>query len=321
MLESPGSAEAGAPKISICLCTFRRPELLRETLTTLKSQSADFAYEIIVCDNDKSRTAEAVVREMSVECAAPLQSVHYVVEPEQNIALARNRGLAAARGEFVAFIDDDETAGDGWLAKLHESLVQADVTGVFGPVVSRYPSDFPDWIQRAELLPRERFETGTRMKGADGRTGNALILRSALLGRDGPFDRAYGLTGGSDTELLAFLDSQGATFAWADEAMVYEMQDPKRGKPRWYLVRAYRAGWARTKRSVESRGSILGGLETVLKIIPSVAMLGARALRQASNPRACGLLLLMALAGQAGKLGFFLGVRLEEYRVSNESTG
>ena len=304
------------PRVSICLCTFRRPELLERTLRSILGQQVDFSIELVVVDNDSARTGESSVDAVRPEAEALGVPLTYDMEPEQNIARARNRAVSHARGEYVVFIDDDERADDAWLANLIGGLERFGFDGVFAPVLSEYPEGFPEWITRLELVPRPRFPSGTPRAGIEGRTGNTAIKKAVLLGREGPFDPVYGLTGGSDTDLLDYLDREhGARFGWIDDAVVYELQDWNRARPRWYLRRAYRSGWVRTRRAIEVRGGLAGTAEVLVKILPSFLSQIANALREFRNPRAMLLLIGMGAAGQAGKFGYLLGIRLEEYRA------
>ena len=92
--------------VSVCICTFRRPALLGNLLHKLVGQETQglFTYSVVIADNDRAQSAKEIV----AECATLDLSVKYCHEPEQNIALARNRALENATGDFVAFIDDDE---------------------------------------------------------------------------------------------------------------------------------------------------------------------------------------------------------------------
>src|SRR5437016_299005 len=100
--------------ISVCICTYKRPSLLKHLLETLSGQDTDglFTYSIVIADNDGLRSAEAVALQFAAESPIPLT---YSVEPRQNIALARNKAIENARGNFVAFVDDDQFLTRRWL--------------------------------------------------------------------------------------------------------------------------------------------------------------------------------------------------------------
>ena len=106
-------------KLHICvgICTFRRPQLLASLLGKLEAQRTEdlFTFSAVVSDNDAARSAEPAVTAFASKSSL---SVEYCVEPQQNIALARNRAVQQARGDLIAFIDDDETPSDLWLFRL-----------------------------------------------------------------------------------------------------------------------------------------------------------------------------------------------------------
>ena len=105
---------AGLPHIDVCVCTYKRTRYLAYLLERLSAVDTGdlFTYSIVVVDNDRSRSAEPVVA--SFEEVSSLY-VQYLVEPRQNIALARNMAVRTGRGEFIAFIDDDEYPAEDWL--------------------------------------------------------------------------------------------------------------------------------------------------------------------------------------------------------------
>src|SRR2546425_8151119 len=102
------------PHISVCICTYKRPELLKRLLEDLGRQDTDglFTYSIVVADNDDAQTAETVVSEFGVASSIPIT---YCVQPHRNIALTRNKAVENAGGDFIAFIDDDEFPTERWL--------------------------------------------------------------------------------------------------------------------------------------------------------------------------------------------------------------
>jgi len=79
------------------------------------------SYEFIVVDNHPERLAEGLVTSM----AATGLPLTYLADDRRNISIVRNKGIAAARGTYVAFIDDDEAPEPGWLEALFECLRSA----------------------------------------------------------------------------------------------------------------------------------------------------------------------------------------------------
>src|SRR5205814_81024 len=106
-----------------------RPQLLRRLLHDLNDQQTDglFAYSIVVVDNDQWESAKEAASQFRELSPIPIT---YCVEPEQNIALARNRAVANAKADFIAFIDDDEFPTKTWLSTLFKVCVERGVDGV-----------------------------------------------------------------------------------------------------------------------------------------------------------------------------------------------
>ena len=147
------------PHISVCICTFKRPEPLKRLLCELNHQKTDglFTYSAVVADNDELRTGEAAINEIRQALSFP---VKYCVEPERGIARARNRVMANAEGDYVALIDDDEFPVDDWLLRLLLTIRRYDVDGVLGPVRRYFDREPPAWLKRSRLYDRAVNPTG-----------------------------------------------------------------------------------------------------------------------------------------------------------------
>jgi succinoglycan biosynthesis protein ExoM len=306
-------AELSRASISVCVCTYRRPVQLTALIEHLATQQGQPGVsELIVVDNDAAASARAIV-----EAACPPFELRYDVTPVKNISLARNRSLALARGEWIAFIDDDELPQADWLERMHAAAVRFGADGVLGPVLPMVPDTAPAWVRRSNFFERARHATGTLVPRNELRTGNALIATSWLRRFDGPFDPAYGLTGGGDNDLLNRLANAGARFVWCDEAGVFEAVPPERLRIGWLLRRWYRGGqgWARQAqaRGYESFGA-LGGLAFVARSAGTLVI--ALALTVLTLPFGRGRWVgwLCQASTQAGKLTALAGHRYEEYR-------
>jgi succinoglycan biosynthesis protein ExoM len=227
-------------RISVCVCTFRRQQLLAGLLDALALQTApDFSFDIVVVDNDDQRSAEPIVAAFRQRTGI---AVIYDCESERNISRARNRAIRNATGNLIAFIDDDETPDSHWLLHLHRTFVGADVDGVLGPVLPEFPASAPAWLKKAKVFSRRRLATGARIGEGDGRTGNVLLKRKLFSEEGCWFDPAFGRTGGEDSDFFNRQFARGGFFVWCDEAAVTETVPPERWKVSFHVKRLLRAG-------------------------------------------------------------------------------
>jgi len=228
-------------RISVCICTFRRPALLDRLLCALERQIAEeaFTFDVVVVDNDAERTAESTV---GAARQRGIIDVRYDCEPEQNISLTRNRGVRNATGTLIAFIDDDEAPVPGWLAALYGTLNTYSADGVLGPVIAEFAPGTPEWIQRGPFFQRRRLATGTAISAKDARTGNLLLHRSIFADGEPWFDPAFGRTGGEDSDFFWRQSRTGRRFVWCDEAAAYEVVPPERCTASYHVKRYLRSG-------------------------------------------------------------------------------
>ncbi|UVC11648.1 glycosyltransferase [Rhizobium sp. TH2] len=129
-LEQPVvSAQSGRsmPSTTIVICTKDHPDLLARCLTSISRLALPEGSEqpdVLVVDN-ASRTQE------TREVALSFPGVRYVLEKQIGLNFARNRALAEARGEILAFIDDDAVADVNWLNGLRQAWALEPAAGAF----------------------------------------------------------------------------------------------------------------------------------------------------------------------------------------------
>ena len=158
-------ALATAPPVSVVLCTRDRPGQLESCLRYLSRQEYP-DFEVVVVDNAPGTDA---VREV-VKAWRGEMSVRYVRELRPGLSWARNTGVAAAEGEIIAFLDDDEEADQHWLAGLSVGFGRgSDIGCVTGMVLpARLDTPAQEWFE----------ELGGHCKGRG--------FRPAIFSRDGP---------------------------------------------------------------------------------------------------------------------------------------
>jgi glycosyltransferase involved in cell wall biosynthesis len=229
------------PAVSLCIPTFRRPEGLGKLLSHAAGLSYGGPLNVIVVDNDRELAGEAVVRAMAAGFPFPLTCV---VEPRRGQTYAYNTGFAAAcrvpGTDYVAVLDDDEYPAPSWLEDMVSAAIRFEADIVGGPVFPVF--DDPDhWLAKSGLYAPRRYVTG-RVDMIYG-AGSMLIRRDVLEQYlDEPFSHAFAFTGGSDYEFFTRCRRDERSFAWTDEARVFETTPSNRTTVRWLLLRYFRKG-------------------------------------------------------------------------------
>lgn len=232
-----------------------------------------FSISAAVVDNDSQATAAPVVEEI---VAAGGLKVKYEVEPQQNIAMARNRVCSLADGEFLAWIDDDEFPGPDWLIRMFDTCQEGGVAGVLGPVLPHFDEQAPRWVVTGGLYDRPRHPTGFRLAWQEARTGNVLIRRQIVDEIPGPFLAEFP-NGGEDQDFFRRAMEKGHAFVWCDEGQVFETVPPARWKRSVMLRRALLRGRNSIKHPAGRGLNILKSLVAVpayLLLLPLILLLG-----------------------------------------------
>jgi glycosyltransferase involved in cell wall biosynthesis len=234
--------------ITVCICTFKRPVLLRRLLEALAPQQTGdkFTFSCVVVDNDSCGSARIVVDEFRPKGIVSV----FDIEPERNFANVRNRAIRQAKGEYVAFIDDDEVPVEDWLLELHGAMERFKADGVLGPVRPYFDSTPPAWITKSRLCERPAHPTGLELHWRQTRTGNALLKRSVFESDGIWFDPAF-RTGGEDVDFFKRAMKAGKRFVWCEEAAAYELVSPERCRKSYFLKRALLQGRISLKYATE----------------------------------------------------------------------
>jgi len=191
----------GPIAVSVIVCTYNRCEKLERSLRAIASSMArcNFATEIVVVDNNSRDATETVVRDFARGCPVPLR---YVVERSQGLSYARNCGIREAKGDIVAFTDDDCIVDPDWVAVVaREFAASPDVMVVGGRVDLYTPEDRPITIRPID--ERVRYSSTTQIYAHI--IGCNMAFRRVLVDRIGWFDPALGGTRGVTADDIDFI--------------------------------------------------------------------------------------------------------------------
>jgi len=258
--------------IVVCAYTVARWETLRTALEAARRQEPAPLEIIVVADHAPD-----------VETRARAEFPWAVVlgnTQERGLSGARNSGVAVARGEFIAFLDDDAIPEPGWLAHLTAPLTDPGVMGSGGKVVARWPGERP------RFLPPEFDWTvgcsyrGLPVNGGEIRNpiGANMCFRREVFDIAGGFHGHIGRIGTlpvgcEETELcIRFRQLEPATrFVYEPRAVVHHVMSPDRTRWRYFRSRCWSEGLS--KAVVAHHAGARDGLSSersyVLRTLPS----------------------------------------------------
>jgi glycosyltransferase involved in cell wall biosynthesis len=211
LLRRPVFVRDGLIMLSVIIPHLNQPDGLEACLSSLAAQTLERGqFEIIVVDNGS--------HVLPVEVVARHPGVRLLEEHRPGPGPARNVGVAASRGDMLAFIDADCRADSNWLRSIQTALATVPPGTVLGGDVRIWQSgqDGPNAIEAYENVFAYRFKLYIEQHGYAG-TGNLAMYR-----RDfetvGPFD---GIDVAEDMEWGRRARAAGLRFRYVPEMVVF----------------------------------------------------------------------------------------------------
>ncbi len=238
------------PEISVILCTYspdRRREL-RRALDSVRDQITPVREVVVVADGD-----EALAR--SLPAIMPPDVTLVANKEPRGLSGARNTGVRAARGEIIAFLDDDAWAEPEWSASLARAFHDPRVMAVSGRIIPAWPA-----ARRPRWFPEELdWIVGCSYAGlpllSEGRVRNVIgcnmAFRRSVFDRVGYFQGALGRVGAigqaeeTDLSLRVLRGVPGAVIRYEPAAVVHHRVTVDRATPRFLLTRSYHEGYCK----------------------------------------------------------------------------
>lgn len=235
--------------ISVVVCTLKRPHYLRKALEGLARQTlAPDRFEVLVIDNGPDAETARVAAEFADSSVSP----RYAIESRRGLSHARNRGWREARGEFVAYLDDDAVPDRAWLENAVSVLGERDeALGMLGgQVIPIWEAERPAWLSDGLLGYLTMVDLGPGRRTVDSLTGIVganMIVPRRLLEATGGFSIRLGRKGRSllsneELYLKRRLADMGYHALYASEVRVEHHVACERLSRRWFLRRLYWQG-------------------------------------------------------------------------------
>ena len=211
-----GSADADAalPTATVVVPTYNRPAQLLACLATLAA--LDYPrerYEVVVVNDGGAPPDEAGIAALRERLRLTI-----VAQPNAGPAAARNRAVAHAGGEVLAFTDDDCAPEAGWLRRLAARLTASPRAMVGGRTVNALSGD--RHAEASQLLIDYLYAHYNRPGSHGFFCSNNFAVGASMFREIGGFDAAFGRAAGEDRDLCDRWASRGWEMVYAPDAVV-----------------------------------------------------------------------------------------------------
>jgi len=185
-------------KVSAAICSYNRARFVIKAVDSIFNQDFDKSqFEVIVVDNNSTDNVLELLAAYKEQ--HPSYNFRYFTETNQGVAFARTRCAKEAKGEYIAFLDDDSIAQPGWLQGI-VSFFDGDpeVYSVGGKITPYFLTGIPDWFSKYFWGLVGSFDQGPRVKRLTGERypcGANMAFRNEAFQKIGYFNTALGRSG------------------------------------------------------------------------------------------------------------------------------
>lgn len=236
-----------SPRITACICTYNRYDLLPKAIDSLINQNIDESlYRIVIVDNSP-RNEKAT--ELAAYYIAKSKNIDYRLELIPGLSNARNVAAENCGTDFIAYMDDDAIADPNWLKSILVAFdsPEGEVALVGGKVDPIWQSSRPEWLDHSLLGYVSVVNWGGNLREANESewfAGTNISFKTQVLIEQGLFDTKLGRSGNGfnllsneETELVNRIKKTPSLCMYQPDAVVQHLVEDKRLSQDWYRKR------------------------------------------------------------------------------------
>lgn len=267
--------------VTVILCTYNRAGSLGTALESVVASAllSSMDWELLVVDNNSRDRTREVINDF---CLRYPERVRYVFEAQQGLSNARNAAIRQARGEILAFVDDDVTVEPKWLDNLTAALRDGPWAGSGGRILP--PKGFapPPWLalrgpwgQGGVLCALFDMGDSAEQLQKEPPYGTNMAFRKEMFEKYGGFRTdlgrcGTGLIGNEDTEFGRRLMAGGERLRYVPSAVVYHSVPAERLNKRYF--RAWWFAFGRAQMREEGPRTKVWGIPRFYFSLPNIAL-------------------------------------------------
>ena len=225
--------------VSVVICTYNRADYLKKCLDSMHDQNYD-NFEVIVVNGPSTDETENLLKKY------PFKVIQQ--KEKSGLSAARNLGIRTAKGEIIAFIDDDAVADKDWLDELTRVYTTEDIVSVGGKIAPMWLSERPEWYTDqlgGYLSLLDLSQNIKQIVFPHCPYGCNMSFKKRIFKEIGYFDILMGRTSsknllsGEEIDLCKRINERGYKIIYSPKAIVYHQIDSSRLNKAWFKKHAY----------------------------------------------------------------------------------
>ena len=207
--------------ISIIICSFNRCTSLANTIESICKMAVRsyIEWELIIVDNNSTDNTQDVVASF---VSKGNKNIRYIFEKKQGGSYAKNRGISEAKGQIIAFTDDDVIVDNNWLMAIYLILNKEDNIGmVCGRTLPLNKNNYNLSTKTSNIAEIFKYPSSPWDMG----NGNNIAIKKNTIGRVGLFDVRFGpgapLKGSEDIDYLYRVIRSGFSVLYSPDPLVF----------------------------------------------------------------------------------------------------
>lgn len=227
-------------QITIAICTYNRAKYLHKCLDSILKQVQCYSdVEVLVVDNNSTDSTKEVCEGFKKNN----WMFRYVFAESQGLSFARNKAIDSAKGEWIAYLDDDAIAHKDYLERIKFIISNYNFDCFGGMYYAYYEAEKPKWISEAFGTKLKLSETVSEITEGYLSGGN-LVVKKNVFNSVEKFETNLGMKGdkigyGEEDKLQKDLRSYGYSIGFDPFLGIDHLVAPYKLKPSWHIARMY----------------------------------------------------------------------------------